>query len=403
MRVGFVVGEFGEFFEFVAEWPGQLRGDFDEDSHEEIAQAVAVDIGQALTAETEHGAVLGAGGDFQAGGAVKRGDFDLATERGGGESNRHFAQEVIVLPDENLMFFDTDDNVEITVRAATDAGFAVTGTAEAGAVVNAGRDFDFDFAALLGAAFAAAFFAGVADHLAGAIAARTGRGDGEKPTRVGDLAAPVAGGTGFGLAAGSAAAPVAFFAGVENVKGDFFFDAFGGFLEFDFEVVPEIVAAAGGGAFAATTAESLFEDVLKDAATATTEDGFKDVARVVEAAAAAATATGSRAAAAGRKRGVTEAVVGGAFLRVGEGFVGFAEFLEFFLSSVIAGIFVGMIFDGELAVGFLDVLRCRAALDAEHFVVIAFGAHAGVGEPAAAGDPLLTTTRAGRRSRSPSL
>ena len=63
-------------------------------------------------------------------------------------------------------------------------------------------------------------------------------------------------------------------------------------------------------------------------------------------------ACGSTAAGAttGIKGGVTEAIVGGAFLFVAEHFVSFAEFFEFLFSGFIAGIFVGVKFNGELAI-----------------------------------------------------
>ena len=70
-------------------------------------------------------------------------------------------------------------------------------------------------------------------------------------------------------------------------------------------------------------------------------------------------------------------VVGGALLRVAQDFVGFAEFLEFFLGRLVAGILVRMKFDRQLAVGLLDLLDVRGALDAEDFVVVAFGHESG--------------------------
>ena len=69
------------------------------------------------------------------------------------------------------------------------------------------------------------------------------------------------------------------------------------------------------------------------------------------------------------------AIVGGALLVVHEDVVGFAEFLEFLLRVRVVRIFVGMKFDRELAVGALDLLAGRGALDAQDFVVIAFGGH----------------------------
>ena len=52
------------------------------------------------------------------------------------------------------------------------------------------------------------------------------------------------------------------------------------------------------------------------------------------------------------KRGVAVLVISRAFLRVAQGLVSFAEFLELFLGRFVARIFVRVKFHGELAVGF---------------------------------------------------
>jgi hypothetical protein len=69
------------------------------------------------------------------------------------------------------------------------------------------------------------------------------------------------------------------------------------------------------------------------------------------------------------------AVVGWAFLGIGENLIGFADFLEFLLGLFIALMFVGMMLDGEFAVGFFNFLGGDSAANAEHFVVIFFGGH----------------------------
>ena len=95
------------------------------------------------------------------------------------------------------------------------------------------------------------------------------------------------------------------------------------------------------------------------------KDFAEDIERIVEPAAAAALGKG----------GVTVAIVGGAFLFVHQDVVGFAEFLEFLFRVRVVGIFVGMKLDRELAIGALDLLAGRIALDAQDFVVIALGGH----------------------------
>src|ERR1019366_7928216 len=108
------------------------------------------------------------------------------------------------------------------------------------------------------------------------------------------------------------------------------------------------------------------EQPVKNPAATAAEDFAEDVERVVEPAA------GGLAAARPERR-VAELVVGGAFLRVGEDLIGFAEFLEAFLGGMVALVFVGMIFDGQFAVGLFELLVGSVAGQAEHLVVIAFG------------------------------
>lgn len=62
---------------------------------------------------------------------------------------------------------------------------------------------------------------------------------------------------------------------------------------------------------------------------------------------------------------VAVAVVDRAGLWVGEGFVGFGDLDEFLLGGVIAGVFVGVEFLGELAVGRLELLVCGGFVDSE--------------------------------------
>jgi hypothetical protein len=68
---------------------------------------------------------------------------------------------------------------------------------------------------------------------------------------------------------------------------------------------------------------------------------------------------------------MAEAVVLGPLLLVAEDVIGILHFLEAALGLLVAGIAVGMIFAGQLAVGLLDLVVCGVALDAQDVVVIA--------------------------------
>ena len=66
--------------------------------------------------------------------------------------------------------------------------------------------------------------------------------------------------------------------------------------------------------------------------------------------------------------GMPEAVVGGALLRVLEHFIGGAERLELAFALGAAGVAVGMVLHGELAIGRLDRRPVGIAAHSEQFV-----------------------------------
>ena len=70
---------------------------------------------------------------------------------------------------------------------------------------------------------------------------------------------------------------------------------------------------------------------------------------------------------------MAEAVVGGALLRIAQDAIGLGGFLEFFLGVVIAGIAVGMMLQGELAVGRLEHRLVAVPGYTEDFIIVSFG------------------------------
>src|SRR5690606_24701476 len=212
--------------------------------------------------------------------------------------------------------------------------------------------------------------AGLFDFLAGAAAGRTDLGEGDDAAAAADLTGAAAGGTGDFLGTGFRAGAVAALAGDGTAEGDFPFGALGRFFERDFEVVAQIGAVAVGTAASTAATEKLLENATSAATTAAgVEDFAEDVEGIVESTAASAGA--ARTGAAGLlEGGVTVAVVGGPFLRVLEDFVGLGDFFEHLLGLLVTGVFVRVILDGLLAVGFFELVFGRAFLDAEQFVVI---------------------------------
>ena len=75
--------------------------------------------------------------------------------------------------------------------------------------------------------------------------------------------------------------------------------------------------------------------------------------------------------------GVAELVVAGSAGRVRENLVGLGGFLELPLGIVVPGVLVGVMLEGQLAVGLLDVLFPGIAVDPQNLVVVAFVAHGG--------------------------
>ena len=71
--------------------------------------------------------------------------------------------------------------------------------------------------------------------------------------------------------------------------------------------------------------------------------------------------------------GVTEAIVGGFLLGIGQYFVRLGSLFELLLGRAVALIPVGVVFEGEVAVGAFDIAFAGVAPQPEHFVVIPLG------------------------------
>ena len=78
-----------------------------------------------------------------------------------------------------------------------------------------------------------------------------------------------------------------------------------------------------------------------------------------------------------------------ALLRIREDVVGALDLLEALLGRLVARVLVRVVLPRELPVGLLDLVRRGVLLDAQHLIEVLHS-------------PCDTTTRAGRRTRSPS-
>ena len=148
----------------------------------------------ALALEAELLAGLAALGDLDPRlAAVDLRHVELAAERRGGERDRHAAEDVGAVALEELVRPDRQEDVEVAGRAAAHARLALAAEADAGAVLDAGRDVDAELPLLGDAAGAAALEAGVGDHLAAALAGRAGALDREVARGGADAPVAVAG------------------------------------------------------------------------------------------------------------------------------------------------------------------------------------------------------------------
>jgi hypothetical protein len=135
-------------------------------------------------------------------------------------------------------------------------------------------------------------------------------------------------------------------------------------LQLYFHVVSQIRPATPiVGAHSRTAAKESLENSAAESAAA--ENFAKDFERVMK---TATTEPGTSL----RERGVTEAIVSRALVRIHQDVVRFAQFLKFFLGVWIVRILIRMELYGELAIGSFDFLIGGSPADAEHFVVIAF-------------------------------
>ena len=184
------------------------------------------------------------------------------------------------------------------------------------------------------------------------------------------LAATGGAGDCFGASGGSCA--FALGAGHGPTDGDLFFASADCFEEIDFEIVAQIGSLIGArGATTVSSSESALENISEDTGSASTriKNFTKNIKGVVE---ASASASASRSWGEGA---MAVAIVGWAFLWIGKNLVGFSNFLEFFFGFFISLMFVGMMLDGEFAVGLFNLLGGDGARNAEDFVVIFFGGH----------------------------
>lgn len=107
---------------------------------------------------------------------------------------------------------------------------------------------------------------------------------------------------------------------------------------------------------------------------AAAEEIAEDIAEIPEAAEAAASKSAEARVRIEIRVDAREAVlvVPGLFIGVGQDLIRLVDLLELFLGGLVAGVLIGVVFHGQLAVGLFDLGVGRVFLDAQHLVIISF-------------------------------
>src|SRR6266478_1642563 len=265
--------------------------------------------------------------------------------------------KIVALAFEKGMLFDMQDNVEVAGRSAEDASFAESGKANASAVFDSGGNFCFNGALTHQPSLALALRTGIGNDTARTLASGASAGDAEESLLIAHLAAAIAGTALDRRFTRSGAGSVTRVASLMAANFDVLFSTEERFIEFQVKVFAQIGAALGASAPAASTAEQIAE----------TKEFSEDVAEVLKNCGIEAGGTARVA-----HTRVSEAVVKGALLGVGENCVGLGQLFEFIFRIGIIGVAVGMVGHRQLAVGALDLNFGGRAGDTEHLVVVAF-------------------------------
>ena len=261
--------------------------------------------------------------------------------------------------------------------AAVRTGVALAAQCNVLVVVDTRGDLDLQRLAGTGLAGAAAGLAGVLDDGAASAAVRAGLlalHHAKRRALLGhDIAAATALGTGLGAGAGRAAVAVAVRAGLLTVQRDLFGAAVGGLLKGQDDVGLNVMALARrvgvGAGRAAEAAKAAAENITEDVAQI-------DAAGAAEAAkAATVAAAGLAGPIVGIDPSESELVIALALVRVGKNIVGLIDLLELFLGVLVAGVQVGVVLFGQLAVGTFDLGIGGVFADPQHLVVITFFCH----------------------------
>src|SRR5579872_6545249 len=176
-------------------------------------------VGHALAAQANDFARLRSGGNLQPLFSVQQGNIEPRAQRGLCETDRDRANQIVPLAGEERMLGNVNLAVKVSSWSAAVSRLSFTSQAKLHAVVDARRHFHFQVHHFFFATRSRALRTFVANHFAGAPAARAGGLDAEESLSLHDLAAPRAIAAAFGGRSRFRAAAVA--GGAQFVALDF--------------------------------------------------------------------------------------------------------------------------------------------------------------------------------------
>ena len=255
---------FSELLQCIFLLPVQVPGGLNVNGDVLVAPAPAVEDGNALAPQPEHGAGLGALGDGVFHPAVDGGDLQLRAQHRLGEGDGGLAEHGGALPAEDLVGPHHHGNQQVAAGAAVGACVALAPQGDGLAVVDTGGDVHLNGPALANAAAAVTVGAGLVNDLAGAPALLAGalalhdaKG---RPLGLGHGAGAVAIGAHLRRGAVGAAVALTGGAGLAAVHRHGFFAAEGRLREVYGDAGPDALAPAGAVAPLLAAAEAAAEE-----------------------------------------------------------------------------------------------------------------------------------------------
>ena len=342
---------------------GELDRRLDRDVAVQVARVAGAHALDALAAQAELLAGLGAFGNVDRRLARESGHFDLAAEGGRDEAYGHLAMQIITVALEDVVLLQANLDIQVTGWSTVGAGLSVAGAADAHAVVDAGRNLHFQRFLLLELALAVAGGAGLRNDLAGAAAVRARLLHAEEALAHLHRAAAAAGGAGLGAGAWLGTAAVAGVATLPGWNTDLCILAACSLFEGDFHGIAQVAAAIHLSSARPAPAALLAEHVAKDVA-----ESLGKATKPLCTRPAGAAHVGVHA-------GVAVLIVGRAFLGVRQHLVGLFGLLELFFGALgcITLVAIGVVLHRELAIGLLDFFFRGVLGNAQDFVIVSFG------------------------------